>query len=92
MPVPTSENEVTMSICMGRELRLALEQVKLQRGRRQHRMPSLRSLIEEAILGLVEKETARVTSGVANPDTSPSCGTTSSNPGGRTCSTACGRG
>lgn len=84
MPVPTSENEVTMSICMGRELRLALEQVKLQRGRRQHRMPSLRSLIEEAILGLVEKETARVTSGVANPDTSPSCGTTSSDPGGRT--------
>jgi hypothetical protein len=50
---------------MGRELRLALEQVKLQRGRRQHRMPSLRSLIEEAILALVEKEAARNASVVA---------------------------
>ena len=81
MPVPTSEYEVTMSICMGRELRLALEQVKLQRGRRQHRIPSLRSLIEEAILGLVEKETEHVASGVACPDTRSSCGTTSSRPG-----------
>jgi hypothetical protein len=78
MPVPTSENEVTMSICMGRELRLALEQVKLQRGRRQHRMPSLRSLIEEAILSLVEKEKSCAASGVASP-------------GGRTRSSSRGR-
>jgi hypothetical protein len=56
MPIPANEDEVTMSICMGRELRLALEQVKLQRGRRQRRMPSLRALIEEAVVNLVEKE------------------------------------
>jgi len=92
MPIPTSEDEVTMSICMGRGLRLALEQVKLQRGHRQHRMPSLRSLIEEAIQALVEREAACTDSGVANPDTNSSCGTASSKPGGRRCSTSSGRG
>lgn len=55
MPTPT-ENEMTMSICLRRDLRLALEQVRLSRGRRLQRMPTLRALIEEAVRELVEKE------------------------------------
>jgi hypothetical protein len=58
MPVPTNPDDVTMSISMGRELRLALEQVRLLRGRRCRKMPSLRSLIEEAVQALVARETA----------------------------------
>lgn len=56
MPTPTSPNDLTMSICLRRELRLQLEQVRLMRGHRAQRMPTLRALIEEAIGALVEKE------------------------------------
>lgn len=58
MPTPTNPNDLTMSICLRRELRLQLEQVRLMRGHRAQRMPTLRALIEEAIGALVEKETA----------------------------------
>ncbi len=58
MPTPTNPDDLTMSICLRRELRLALEEVRLCRGHRQHKMPSLRALIEEAVRGLLEKETS----------------------------------
>jgi hypothetical protein len=48
-----------MSICLRQDLRLQLEQIRLQRGRQLHKLPSLRSLIEEALEALVVKETAR---------------------------------
>lgn len=56
MPVPTSSNDVTLSICMPRELRLALEQVRLGRGQRGLKLPSVRALIEEAVRTLVARE------------------------------------
>ncbi len=57
MPSPTNQNDLALSVCLRRELRLQLEQLRLARGYRQHKLPSLRALIEEAVQALVERET-----------------------------------
>ena len=56
MPTPTNPNELAISVCLPRELRLRLEQLRVRRAESEKRIPTLRALMIEAVTNLVEKE------------------------------------
>jgi hypothetical protein len=58
MSTVTSPSDLTITVTFSKELRLRLEQLRLTRAHNATKIPTLRALIEEAVLDLVEKEPA----------------------------------
>lgn len=59
-PDPTLDAAITTSITMPRRLRLALDEVRIARGRRMRRLPPrLRDIVIEALQQFIQREATR---------------------------------